>query len=93
MELKRNSIFQEDKAFLNLVSMLQSGKTSWKLVTACEDMVFDAQICFLENGNVKILFSAPSDEFEKFDIDLFWVSPSLLVEPSGAKLLFFWKDN
>jgi len=92
MELKRNSIFQEDKAFLNLVSMLQSGKTSWKLVTACEDMVFDAQICFLENGNVKILFSAPSDEFEKFDIDLFWVSPSLLVEPSGAKLLFFWKD-
>lgn len=92
MELERGSIFQEDKAFLYLVSILQSGKTSWKLFTAQENIVFDAQLCFLANGNVQINFSAPSDDFEKFNKDLFWVSPSLLVESSGSKLLFLWKD-
>ena len=67
MELKRGSIFQEDEVFLNLYSMLQSGKTSWKLFTAQENMVFDAQLRFIANGNAQINFSASQDDFEKFE--------------------------
>lgn len=92
MELKRGSIFPEDEVFLNLVTILQSAKTSWKLFTAQENMVFDAQLRFLANGNVQIIFSASQNDFDEFDIDLFWSSPSLLVESCGSKLLFLWKD-
>ncbi len=92
MELKTDSIFQEDKAFLNFISKLEEGKTKWELVTAQKDMVFDAKFCFLENGNVQIKFTAPSEKFNDFDKNRLRVDPSLLVEPSGVKLLFLWTN-
>ena len=72
MELKRGSIFPEDEVFLNLVTILQSAKTSWKLFTAQENMVFDAQLRFLANGNVQIIFSASQNDFDELKSACFY---------------------
>jgi hypothetical protein len=92
MQLNRDSIFKEDEAMIQLFSIFEKNDIIWKLSIPQQSAVFDAKMCFLENGNIQIDFIIPLNIFEKFNMNIFFDSPVWLLEPMGTKLLFMWKN-
>lgn len=81
-----DTIFQDDNAVLELISLFESGEINFKLATSIDDVIMDANMVREVNGEFLIHFDLFPEWEKKFRMEYFFEKPAILVT-NGAKIL------
>lgn len=81
-----DTIFEDDNAALKLISLFESGKIDFKLATAIEDIIMDANMLREDNGAFLLRFNLLPEWEEKFRMDYFFEKPAILAT-RGIRIL------
>ena len=82
----KDTLFQDDNAVLNWISILESGKADFKLATTVDHIVMDAHMKKLENNNFQLSFDIKPEWEKTFNMNYFFERPVLLVT-HGVQIL------
>lgn len=74
-----DTIFEDDNAALKLISLFESGKVDFKLGTAIEDIIMDANMLREDNGEFLVHFNLLPEWEDKFKMDYFFEKPAILA--------------
>lgn len=81
-----DTIFEDDNAALKLISLFESGKVDFKLATAIDDVIMDANMLREDKGEFLVHFNLPPDWEDKFRMDYFFEKPAILAT-HGVRIL------
>jgi len=79
-----NTIFEDDNAILNFITLIESEKMTYKLGTDVEGLNIDAKFTKTSTGNFELSFNL--NEKDNLNIEYFFVKPAILLA-SGIKIL------
>ncbi|WP_312190900.1 hypothetical protein [Sphingobacterium sp.] len=80
-------MLEPDKASMNLIHIIESGKAKYKIVTTITGLAVVSSFRILENGNYNVDMTINPDEHEKgVDLDYFFRRPFGLVTQDGMRI-------
>ena len=79
-----NTIFEDDNAVLNFITLIESEKITYKLGTDVEWLNIDAKFTKTSTGNFELSFNL--NEKDNLNIEYFFIKPAILLAP-GIKIL------
>ena len=81
-----DTIFEDDNAALKLISLFESGKVDFKLATAIDNVIMDANMLRESNGEFLVHFNLLPEWEDKFRMDYFFEKPAILAT-HGVRIL------